>query len=415
MTSKQRYLSVFILGLNAGVIYMLPFLDFIFHASLIKVLHVTNRQLASLMTIYCIGYTVLFIPGGWIADKFSIKKIIIVSSVCTAGLCFILSFSLNYKNAVVIWSLLPFTTSFAVFAANLKAVRIIGETSEQGKFFGLFQGFTGISMGILSLIGLSIFNVFDTERIALQAIICLCGIANIIGAMAIHSFYHEDENNLENSKNTSIKLTDIIKIIKKPEIWCISLVIFAGYGLYVGDSYFSPYMAGFLGLSFTTTLLISILRTYFIRSLGAPTAGIIGDKTKSISKTLIFIFLILIFFALYGYFFRNETNYYVKIAFATIAAFVSFGSYGIMWATLEETKVPIELTGTAIGVICIIGYMPNLLIHKLFEHNLYSLQGREYKDLFIYLIILSVIGIIGSLGILYFRNRKKQIKISGNE
>ena len=407
MTRIQKYLSVTALGFSAGAIYMIPFIKFIFYDSLINVLHVNNEQLGFLMTLYALGCTILFIPGGWMADKFSIRKTVAISSFATGILCFLFAFSLNYKMAILLWILLPFTTSFAFFSAGLKGVRLIGGEKEQGKFNGLFQGITGVVMAILALVAFQVFSIFTLESSGLRATVIFYGISNIIAALSVWFYYYEDVNVAHTgSDSDNIKLADMMSVIKLPEIWCIGFIIFAGYGLYVAQSYFTPYLTGVLGMSLKIALILSILRTYFLRFIGAPLGGIIADKTQSAAKILMLAFALLICFILYFTFYAKGINIFCIIILIVIITLISFGIYGVMWATVEEAKIPKFLTGTAIGFIGIVGYLPDLFIHTMFGAWLDKYGTDGYQKIFLFLVVLAAMGILGSYGVLRIKKKR---------
>jgi sugar phosphate permease len=202
------------------------------------------------------------------------------------------------------------------------------------------------------------------------------------------------------------QLADMIKVVKLPEIWCIGFIIFAGYGLYVAQSYFTPYLTGVLGMSLKIALILSILRTYFLRFLGAPLGGIIADKANSASKILIFSFVLLICFILYFTFYAKDINIFFIIILIVIITLISFGIYGVMWATVEEAKIPKFLTGTAIGFIGIVGYLPDLFIHTMFGAWLDKYGVDGYQKIFLFLVVLAMMGIIGSYGVLRLRKKR---------
>ena len=69
---------------------------------------------------------VLYIPGGYLADKVSTKKSLIISLVATSVLTWVYAFSLNFVVSMIIWLGLSFSTAFVFWSALMKAVRIVG-------------------------------------------------------------------------------------------------------------------------------------------------------------------------------------------------------------------------------------------------------------------------------------------------
>jgi MFS family permease len=73
---------------------------------------------------------------------------------------------------------------------------------------------------------------------------------------------------------------------------------------------------------------------------------------------------------------------------------------GIMWSTVEESKVPRYYTGLAIGTASIIGYLADIVLGPLFGYWLDTYGNNGYNFMFAFLIAISVVGLAAALGIL---------------
>ena len=85
----KKYLTLIVLGLAGGSIYIFPYLKYVFYNPLIHVLHISNAQSGMLLTMYAIGCVILYIPGGILADKVNPKKALILSLLATSALTII--------------------------------------------------------------------------------------------------------------------------------------------------------------------------------------------------------------------------------------------------------------------------------------------------------------------------------------
>lgn len=80
----KKYLTLIVLGLAGGSIYIFPYLKYVFYDPIIEVLHISDTQSGLLLTMYAIGCVILYIPGGILADKMNPKKALLMSlSVAT--------------------------------------------------------------------------------------------------------------------------------------------------------------------------------------------------------------------------------------------------------------------------------------------------------------------------------------------
>ena len=86
--SAKTLWVLFILGLVNAVMYCFPYIRYVFYDQQIAAMGITNTQSGILMTIYAAANTITLIPGGILADKWSVKK---MSSRLYSGLC-------SYRN-----------------------------------------------------------------------------------------------------------------------------------------------------------------------------------------------------------------------------------------------------------------------------------------------------------------------------
>ena len=112
-SNLKKYVAVFVLSMISSSLYLLPYVKYVFYDALLVGLNATNAQLGELLSVYAIVCAIGYIPGGWVADRFSAKKIIIISTLVTGALNIILAFVMNFQMAMVIWALLGLATSFA--------------------------------------------------------------------------------------------------------------------------------------------------------------------------------------------------------------------------------------------------------------------------------------------------------------
>ena len=79
---------------------------------------------------------------------------------------------------------------------------------------------------------------------------------------------------------------------------------------------------------------------------------------------------------------------------------------GIYYATMGEAKVPVALTGTATGIISVIGYLPDAYMNVMLGGFIDQYPGAKgFKYVFGSIIIFASIGIVLGL-IIYFKKRK---------
>ena len=80
---------------------------------------------------------------------------------------------------------------------------------------------------------------------------------------------------------------------------------------------------------------------------------------------------------------------------------MAFGTYalrGLYFAIIEETKTPIQLTGTLVGIISVVGFTPDIFMSLFIGYMLGENPTLiEYQNLFKYFTIIPIIGLIATI------------------
>ena len=77
-----------------------------------------------------------------------------------------------------------------------------------------------------------------------------------------------------------------------------------------------------------------------------------------------------------------------------------FGLRGLYFAVFEEAKVPITMTGTAVGIVSVVGYTPDIFVAfvaGLFIDNYPGITGHQY--FFIFLAAFALSGMCAALAL----------------
>ena len=85
--------------------------------------------------------------------------------------------------------------------------------------------------------------------------------------------------------------------------------------------------------------------------------------------------------------------------------------FGLTFSFLEEGGVPMELSGTATGVICTLGYLPEVIDSLIAGKILDTYKGiGGYYIYFTFMLVMAVIGLIFAImwGKTYGKRYKEQ-------
>ena len=397
MESKARkYLTIIVLGLAGGSIYFIPYVKYVFYDAQLAAMGINNTQSGLLLTMYTIGNMVLYIPGGYLADKVSTKKALIISLVATSVLTWVYAFSLNFVVSMIIWLGLSFSTAFVFWSALMKAVRIVGTEEEQGFMYGLYYACNGIAAALTSFISLYAYNTAGEDiKSGFVRGVNASGVVVLIAAICLVFLMNEDAGKVTTeSDDDKISLPMVGKVLKSPVVWILSIVILCGYGLKSSVSYFNPYLTEVVGVSAVNSGIFSIINNYLLLLL-APVGGILADKVfKSTCKWLSVSFVILA--VLFGgvLLIPSDISPMVASIYTLLPGAVTMMMYGVVFSSVSEAGISRTMTGTVIGISSIIGYLPDSIYSVLFGKWLDNKGAAGYTNIFIFLVASGILGAV---------------------
>ncbi len=396
----KKYLTIFIIASGTTVMYSLPYLKSTFYDPMRLALGLDHQQLGNLLSVYGILATILYFFGGFMADKFSAKKLMSFSLVSTGFLGFYFATFPSYTMLLIIFALWGITTIFTFWAASMKVIRMLGDESVQGKLFGLNEGLSGIAGVVVSFIGLYLFEIFADVTIGFKYVVWLySGLSVLCGILIM---FIVKEKKVEGEKSASLK--ELVSAVKMPKAWLIGLIIFSTYMVFSSLTYLSPYLSDVFKISMALISALSIIRTYAIKMGASPVAGILVDKVGSSLKVLNIGFIaVAVCELLFLLLPRSESLVMVAVLNMIVLSIVLFGFRGIYFATVAESKIPIEKTGAVIGIASFIGFCPDAFFYTLVGG--WIDKGEQgYTYMFILCLVCAVVGFIASK-VLYNMNK----------
>lgn len=404
MNNIKKWLALFALSFGYASLYTVPYAKYIFYDPMIAALNCTNLQLGAMLSLYAFINLFTYIPGGWIADRFSARKIITVSLIAQGIITIWFALSMNLTVGWIVWMLFPFTGTFAYWAASLKGVRMLGSKEEQGKIYGFFESFVGLSNVVISFIALGIFARYLDQVVGFKTVILVYAGFNILAGI-LTWFLYEDYMTETISERPKVGIREILVALKSPLVWLVGIIVLTTYGLYVGLTYLTPYLTAVVGVTVAFSGALAIVRTHGVKLLSGPLTGFIADKIKSSSKIIVWGNIIVIGFLIGFLLLPNNPTIGLVMVLMLLVAFVGAGMKGIMWSTVEESRIPRHYSGIAIGIASIIGYLADMYMGPLFGYWLDVYGNTGYNYMFAFLIGQCIVGGLAAIGILVLKKR----------
>ena len=410
--SWKKWLTLIIVSMAGGAIYRLPYLRETYYLALGEASGATNAQLGLLMSAYAIANFALYFPGGWMADRFSPKKLIAFSTISTGALGFYFATFPSFPMLVVIHAVWAITTVFTFWPTMIKIVRCLGDSAEQGRLFGFLEFGRGAISTILAFISVPIFSKLGEGVMGLRGTIIFysCSLI-VIGILAI--LFIEDKKDENESSRVVIK--GMFSVLKMPSVWLASMLIFTGFSIFIGFGMVTPYLTEVFGMSESVAATVSVIRAYVLMSAGAIVAGFIADKIGSRIRLMLFCFMgVILFTFVYRIMPGNPGLISLVVGNLVVLGMFVFAGKAMFFSTIDEIKVPAATTGIAAGFMSLVGYLPETFMYtwvgKMLDDNP-GIQG--YRNIFTLMIVLGVIGFICAALLLKI-NKDKKTQISAS-
>lgn len=398
--SMELIMQIIAFAIAGSVIYELPYIKYVYYDKLVEAFQITNAQAGLLLSVYAIGCLVLYIPGGIVADKFSAKKMLVLSLFGTGILGIVLAFSMNYTTALIVFFLLALTTSFVFWTALNKGLCLLGGEEDSGLTFGWYHALSAVISFCTALIFWKLYaSVEDAHTAMFRTILAMSVSVIIAGIFVMLTYKEKNSSNIEDEEK--FKLSDVGKAIKNPYLWWASIIMFVIYTVYSNVSYFTPYLSSQIGIDVSDSAFLGVVRGYLLYFL-SPLGGYIADKIlKSTLKFYGYGFAVLaVLFFVTMRIPAGQDSMTLAVTITMLASAFSMMMYGIMWSILNEIKIPVTYAATAIGLASMLIYLPDLFVPALFGNWLDNLgEQAGYFRMFLFMGVCCVIAVVLSFAL----------------
>lgn len=406
---RANFGAIVILALGVSVISGLPFFRFDYYEVYVSTYHLTNTQMGVFGTVIGVFGIVSYLFGGVVADGMPVKKIIVVSLLATGIGGFLHLLPLGFKGLLCIYALWGVSTTFAFWPACVKAVRVMSDQDSQGKAYGFFEGTQNIAGGVIALIAVALFNFgasqMKNEVLAMKYVILFYSIVNI--AMAIFAYYAvKDDKVVLNADKVSFK--GLTKVLKNPAVWIICMVTFCNHVFCLSIYYYIPYVTDILGASVAFGAMMGVFRKF--GSIGGNiVGGYLADKFGT-AKLMLLAFVAMLAGQILLVLTPAKSSSVIIVTALFVAILVFFHmNYAMAWTMMSEGAVPVEYSGTAAGLICTAGSIPEIFVSILAGNMIDSHPGVMGYRYFFY--FLTAVIAVGFVLILIWRQYLKRAKI----
>ncbi|MEP0987667.1 MFS transporter [Ekhidna sp.] len=397
--SKTNWIYIMLLILAGEAVFILPFvLQRVFRATVLDVFQINNTELGLCFTAYGLVAMVSYLLGGPIADRFEPRKLIASSLWFTALGGIVYASFPGFYVLQVLYGFWGFSTIFLFWSPMIKAARIWGGAKDQGKTFGILDGGRGLVGALFGVFTVALFanslagNVdalLEETRAAFKmAIYGSCLLIIIIGVLV---WFYLKTASEDDQKVDQISFKLVKEVAKLPVVWLLMVIILTAYVGYKTTDIISLYARDVLSYEEIASAQIGTF-LLFIRPIAGVAVGFIADR-YNITRWLIISFVITVMGSLW--FASGLGHAFLPLFLVSIFTLAGgvYAARALYFAVLEKGKIPLHLTGTAVGLASFIGFTPDVFAGVMVGTILDAYPGQSgHQYVFLVLAAFSVVG-----------------------
>ncbi len=381
--------------LAGEAIFSLPFhVPRFFRPTLLSEFALSNTELGDIFAIYGLTAMLAYFPGGTLADRYSTRALLAVSLWATAAGGLYLATIPGVQGLSFLYGYWGITTILLFWAALIRATREWGGALAQGRAFGLLDGGRGLVAAVLASVAVTVLaRTMDSAMGAdLRAVIYFYSGVTFSAGLLCWWVIPPRETTRE---GTRLSLARVRQVLGQPVVWWQALIVVAAYCGYKGLDYYALFAQQALGMRELAAAQWMAAAAY-LRPLAAVAAGFCADRV-GISRLVSGLFAL----GCAAYLAAGASNALPTLWLAANLVLTIIAVYalrGVYFALLEETRVAPAFTGTAVGLISVVGYTPDVFFAPLAGRLLDRAPGLPgFQQVFLVLAGVFAVGVWATL------------------
>lgn len=354
-------------------IFGLPFIIArIFRPTLLDVFGITNLELGTAFSLYGIVAMIAYVPGGPLADRFSARKLMTAALLATAagGLYFVQVPSL--AGLTVLYGIWGCTTILLFWAALIRATREWGGDGGQGRAFGILDGGRGLLAAVLASASVAAFasllpGTHETASAAEKASALTAIIWIFIGAAALAAtlvWVFVPDAEVSDRDEGRFSWSHVGLVVRNPAVWLQGLIVVTAYTGYKAIDDLGLYAQDVFGFDQVRAAEVGTV-AFWVRPIAAVGAGWLGDRVGAVPAILTAFAVMLVgdLSVALGWL-QPDLPWTLFMTVAVTSAAI-YGLRGLYFAIFEQAGIAPALTGTAAGVVSLVGFTPDIFMGPL--------------------------------------------------
>jgi nitrate/nitrite transporter NarK len=349
--------------------------------------------------------------GGPLADRFSARKLLAFSLVATGLGGVYMARIPSFLGMCVLFGFWGASTILTFWAPLIRATRQWGPRHLQGRAFGLLEGGRGLLAAVLATVTVVVFRQLlpdpdaidaSQRRAALQTVIYMYSSACFVAAVLVWFVVPDTAGPRDAAApphGGSSTADRLVRVMKMPAVWLLAVVIIAAYCSYKAFVLFPLYAEAAYGWSERDTPTLNALGSW-LRPVAALVAGMLADRSSASRISLLCFALLIATYIAFAVVPPGAGTVWLLWVNVIVVTSAACALRAVYYAVLEETSIPRDATGSAVGVVAFVGYTPEVFLAPLAFGIVAASPGAPgYQHVFVMLAGIAAIGLAATLGI----------------
>ncbi|MFE3650398.1 nitrate/nitrite transporter [Streptomyces sp. NPDC059152] len=390
--------------MSCGIVFQVAYIRFVFLGPTAEALRLSAQDYGNIISVFGAVAVVMYFLGGWFADRFEPRALIVAALAGTGVADLYLAQVPGYWGAMAAHVVMAVMGMGLYWPALVKAIGMLGDSSEQGRLFGFLEGTRGVTSTVVGFVGTGIVAAAVAQSVGVIWLIRLYGVLCFAFAAMVWLWVKSDAERLANLGSSSVTLRQLWLAVRNKYTWLIGITAMLMYCFYTTLGYFSPLLEYRFGMAAGLIGVIGVIRTYVFQFVAGPAGGVVVDKvTKSSPRLLRWMFAGSAVVAVIFLVLPQEPAYmWVALALMFLLCLFVFTSRGVYFATVGEVEIPENERGGVIGLSSGIAFLPDAFLPSLCawwigdpsaspavpEH------GGGYTAMFVFLLAMALLGLL---------------------
>ena len=387
----RRTLFMFSLIVAGEAVFVLPYyVTRFFRPTFLEVFGFTNFDIGKAQATYGVVAVLAYFAGGPLADRFAARNLLSLSLLLTAAGGVYMSTIPSVTGMAVLWGFWGFTSILLLWAALIRATREWGGPDGQGRAYGILDGGRGMAGGVMGAAAahaLALALPADAasaslaeQTVALKNVIYIFSGSTLLAAVFVWFGIPPIRPERAGRQTPGSFAEHLRTTFRIPAIWLQSGIVITAYVAYKATDNFGLFARDAYGLDEVSSNWIK--QVMLGGRVFAPLlAGLLADRFLSSRVIAGGFVLLMVGFGSLAALPATAGVLVMLAAQLVIACLAVYGLRGVYFALFEQAKVPTAVTGTAVGIVSVIGYTPDIFVGLIQGYLLDTydgLQGHRY-------------------------------------